>query len=250
MRQAIYVTHVLATVFGGVIVGGLLFGSTQATIWGVVLLILDAIVGICLQAKTDPYEKILAAYIQSSDSSDDDDDEDDEDEDEDEDDEYEDDDDEYEDGDEYDEADDELVRRYHCIKLEWVYQDLMAAGGARIPTNCAKDDAYVFLQNVIQSMPAAYLLTCLPEPLAITVENLNGKHALVYAFPFNSQLACETVYIFLVHDTRDTVRLFAVETAGYGPGLALCEYTEENHILRGFVEASQIPKEIAKLLFG
>ena len=53
MRVLLVLTYILPNVFIGMIIGGLIFKNTTAVVWGIVLLVADIIVGICLQHVAD-----------------------------------------------------------------------------------------------------------------------------------------------------------------------------------------------------
>ncbi|MBR7111676.1 MAG: hypothetical protein IKC75_01965 [Clostridia bacterium] len=49
MNTAKTVTHLLFPLFIGLIIGGIIVGSTASVVWGILLLIADIVVGVCLQ---------------------------------------------------------------------------------------------------------------------------------------------------------------------------------------------------------
>lgn len=64
MKKLITATHILASLFVGMIIGGFAFGNTGMGIAGIVLLVIDIIVGIALQYQLEkPYRSITQSHI-------------------------------------------------------------------------------------------------------------------------------------------------------------------------------------------
>ena len=81
---------------------------------------------------------------------------------------------------------------------------------------------------------------------AVSIEDLNGEHALVYSFKYAVGSICQNVHIFLVHTHAGKLRLFAVET-DYS-AFVLCEYVDNRHVNYGYIELKHIPTRIKELL--
>lgn len=263
MESAKALTHILFPVFIGLIVCGAASNNNDLFAWGIFLLILDIIIGICLQYLIDKESKsnnddwsnlsfeekravahtIVEKAMQDM-------------------------------RDDGIDIDGEIERfcdeynREHRLgkystehyyydeeqsagdklynKFDAIYLSLEEKGGARLVDNIRKDEAGAFLLDVCEQMPHAPLPYTLSTLYAISIENLSGEAAIVYSFKYTPNSICQNVFIFLVHTKDDRIRLFAAET-DYS-AFVLCEYYEGRHLNYGRVELKNIPTRIKEIL--
>jgi len=141
---------------------------------------------------------------------------------------------------------DESQEENLCDRLETIYSRLKAGGGARFTNSLRGDEAGIFLLDVCDQIPHAPLLHTINRLSMVSVEHLNGEHAIVYSFRFNPNSICQNVFIFLVHTKSEKIRLFAVET--HFSKFVLCEYPGKSHLNHGDVELKDVPYRIKELL--
>ena len=261
MNGAKTLTHVLLPVFVGLVIGGAASGNISLLIWGVVLFILDVIVGITLQylidrAANNDYwnslsfeekRKVAHALVEKT---------------------KQDMKDEGVDvdgeikrfcdlfnrehhlgeysGENYDHDDDQSKEDELCDELDDIYSRLKADGGARLVNNIRSDEAGAFLLDVCEQMPHAPFPHTFVKLCAISVENLNGERSIVYSFRYAPNSMCQNVFIFLVHTKDEKIRLFTVETSL--SKFMLCEYSGASHLNYGPVELKNVPTRIKEIL--
>ena len=263
MNGAKTLTQILFPLLVGLIIGGAASGNSSLLIWGIVLLVLDIIIGVALQHAIDKesynddwnslsfeqkreiahnlvektkqdmrdegididgeIEKFCDDFNREHKLG-----------------KYSDD---YydEDEDETQSAEDDL-----CDELDAIYSRLKANGGARLTNNIRGDEAGIFLLNVCATIPHAPLPHTLAGLCAISIENLDGEPAIVYSFRYVPNSICQNVFIFLVHTYTEEIRLFAVETDF--SAFVLCEYSENSHLNYGRVELKNVPSRIKEIL--
>lgn len=262
MNGAKSITHILFPIFIGLIIGGAVSGNSTLLVWGIVLLILDIIIGVALQhvidkeSYNDDWDNLLfeqkreiahnlveRAKQDMRDEGID------------------------VDGEiekfcddfnrehklgkysdnyyDYDE-DEGAAENDLCDELDAIYSRLKANGGARLTNNIRGDEAGIFLLNVCATIPHAPPLHTLVGLCAISIENLDGELAIVYSFRYAPNSICQNVFIFLVHTKAEEVRLFAVET-GFS-AFVLCEYSGNSHLNYGCVELKNVPTRIKEIL--
>lgn len=237
MNGAKKLTHILSPLFLGLLIGGAIFGNTPALVWGIVLLILDVIAGCVLQYMTDRravrsglgrlsdeekraleqafLEEVMQDMRRSGMAV-------------------------------HDEWGKESDARDVCEIFEEIYIRLNASGGARLTETVWDDEAGRFLLEVCEDMPHAPRPNTVAWLCAVSVEDLNGEHALVYSFKYAVGSICQNVFIFLVHTHAEKLRLFAVET--HYAAFVLCEYVDNRHVNYGRIELKFIPTRIKELL--
>lgn len=257
----IKLTHILFPVFIGLIIGGAVSGNTSLLVWGIVLLVIDIIIGVALQNKNDnesynddwsslsfeqqreiAHNLIEEAKQDMRDKGID------------------------VDGemkrfcDEFNREhrlgkypnetshdDDDISEENNlCDELDAIYSRLKANGGARLANNIRGDEAGLFLLDVCEQIPHAPLPHTLAWLIAISVENLDGELAIVYSFRYAPNSICQNVFIFLVHTKAEKIRLFAVETDF--SNFVLCEYSGNRHLNYGCVELKNVPTRIKEIL--
>ena len=262
MNGAKTITHILFPIFIGMIIGCAVSGNSTLLVWGIVLLILDIIIGVALQHAIDKesynddwhslsfeQKREMAHYLVEKAKQD-----------------------MRDEGidvdgeiekfcdefnrehrlgkysdDYYDDDEDEGAEENDlCDELDAIYSRLKANGGARLTNNIRGDEAGIFLLNVCDTIPHAPLPHTLVGLYAISIENLDGELAIVYSFRYATNSICQNVFIFLVHTKAEKIRLFAVETDF--SAFVLCEYSGNSHLNYGRVELKKVPTRIKAIL--
>ena len=263
MNGAKSLTHILFPVFIGLIIGSAVSGNSTLLVWGIVLLVLDIIIGVALQHAIDKesynddwhslsfeqkreiahnlFEKAKQDMRDEGINVDS----------------------------EIEKFCDEFNREHRlgkysneyfddnedetqsaeddlCDELDAIYSRLKANGGARIANNIRGDEAGIFLLKVCDKIPHAPLPHTLAGLCAISIENLDGEPAIVYSFRYAPSSICQNVFIFLVHTDTEEIRLFAVETDF--SAFVLCEYSGNSHLNYGRVELKNVPSRIKEIL--
>ena len=263
MKVAKVLTHILFPLFVGLIIGGAIRGNTSLIVLGIVLLVLDIIIGVALQRAIEKesynddwnslsfeekreiaHNLVEKAKQDMRDEGID------------------------VDG-EMEKFCDEFNREHRlgkysnkyfddnkdevqssgngmCDELDAIYARLKANGGARLANNIKGDEAGIFLLNVCNRIPHAPLPHTLAPLCAISIENLDGELAIVYSFRYAPNSICQNVHIFLVHTEEEKIRLFAVETDF--SAFVLCEYSGYSHLNYGPVELKNVPSRIKEIL--
>ena len=270
MKGWITVTHILSTVFFGMFIGGLFVGNGMWAV-GLVLLIIDIIVGISLQhayeqsvykevsdfqkvydAFGDAAEEIRKKYADQGITFDDDEDED--------------------DGKWFDEimenlekdepkqtnnssvltttitssdSNDPLCQSQFVDKQRALYLRLRSSG-ARIVNSLSSDEAGLFLSQLCGKMAHAPLPFALYGIFSITPEDLGDAQAVVYSFRYSPESYGKCVFIFLTRTKENKLRFFVVETSNYK--FMLCEYSGGSHLNYGPVELKNVPTRIKEVL--
>lgn len=262
MNGAKTLTQILFPLLIGLIIGGAVSGTSSLLIWGIVLLVLDIIIGVALQhaidkesynddwnslsfeqkreiahnlvekAKQDmrdegidvdgEIEKFCDDFNREHKLG------------------------KYSDNYYDDDEDEGTAENDLCDELDAIYSRLKANGGARLTNNIRGDEAGIFLLNVCATIPHAPLPHTLVGLCAISIENLDGELAIVYSFRYAPNSICQNVFIFLVHTEAEEVRLFAVETDF--SAFVLCEYSGNSHLNYGYVELKNVPTRIKEIL--
>lgn len=243
MKGLVTVTHILFPVFIGLTIGGFIFGEPAVWGLGIVLIILDIVVGIILQyiherlysfdehsvknfkatleqaCAENKHEKLYESKAEDYEA-------------------Y-----------EYEEEEEDEGLHGFCEQLDRVYARLKSGGGARLVTGgLTSDEAGELLIGKCIVMPHAPLPHTIARLYAVSIEDLAGDKAIVYSFLYRQNSICENVYIFLVHTKEDEVRMFAVET-DYSR-FVLCEYSGSRHLNYGPVELSNVPMRIKEVLYN
>lgn len=262
MNGAKTLTQILFPLLIGLIIGGAVSGNSSLLIWGIVLLVLDIIIGVALQhaidkesynddwnslsfeqkreiahnlvekAKQDmrgegidvdgEIEKFCDDFNREHKLG------------------------KYSDNYYDDDKDEGAAENDLCDELDAIYSRLKDNGGARLTNNIRGDEAGIFLLNVCATIPHAPLPHTLVGLCAISIENLDGELAIIYSFRYAPNSICQNVFIFLVHTEAEKVRLFAVETDF--SAFVLCEYSGNSHLNYGCVELKNVPTRIKEIL--
>ena len=273
MKGLITLTHILSTLFFGMFIGGLIVG-TDLWVTGLVLLIIDIVVGISLQhsyekSVIDKYSSIIAEEddedINSIDIESDNFD-------------FNDDQNEKTDNDEDNEKENDdkysyeslinnLIRKMencygdgtlgyvkginplyekdNVILQQNIYKDLQD-NGAQLVDSVGDSEAGIFLRDLCLQMEHAPIPRTLMPLCAITPEDLGEEKAVVYSFRYHLSSYCENVFIFIVKTKDDILRFFTVETSCYK--FMLCEYADSRHLNYGTVELKNVPARIKEIL--
>lgn len=259
MKTAKTITHILAPLFVGLIIGGAIAKNTAAWVSGLVLLIVDIIVGIILQyfndrqvsndnwnnLTFDEKRKIAHDSVEQAKQSM---------------------------RNEGIDVDGEIERfcdefnREHklgkyststtqnnskasekelCGKFNAIFLRFKLDGGARLVQNISNDEAGRLLITVCENMKHAPSKNLLNGLYAITVEDLDDEPALVYSFKSMQGFVGQLVFIFLVRTRTDELRFFTVETSF---PFALCEYANGCHLNYGQIELANVPTKIKEIL--
>lgn len=231
MKGLITLTHLLFPILIGLIVGAAIGGSTSILVFGIILLIVDIIIGIVLQylvnketykddwnnlslrEKESIVHDILEEIQQNMRDK----------------------------GMDVDGMENALSNKFDSIYLE-----LKIDGGARITNNINADEAGILLLDVCNQMPYAPHPASLNELGLVSIEDLDDNRAIVYYFNYVPQSICQNAIIFLVHSEVDEIRLFTVETDI--TRFVLCEYSNGHHLNYGRVELKDVPTKIKKIL--
>ena len=260
MKGAKTLTHILFPLLVGLIIGGAIAGNISMLIWGIVLLVLDIAIGIVLQRFIDKAsyredwenltfeEKMETAHALLEQTKQD----------------------MKKKGidtdaeleafcDEFNckhglgkystnKSDDEDRSEEHalCDRLDDIYARLTEKGGARFIQGIRNDEAGVLLLDVCNQIPHAPPTYTLAGLFLVSVENLDGRPSIVFSFQYALNSICQNVFIFLVHDGNEKIRLFAVETdfSAY----VLCEYSGNSHLNYGKLELESVPARIKEIL--
>ena len=278
MKGLITLTHLLSMLFFGMFIGGIIVG-TDLWATGLILLIIDIVVGILLQRA---YEKSVIDKYSSIFAEEDDEDinsidiltdnfdfSDEENEKTDNDEEY------YNDNNNDDDDENqnynELIKllktklvenygkevNYETEKSNPLYEKEFAdtqydyyldlqSNGARLVNSINDDEMGFFLRHLCRKMIHAPVPYTLIPLCAISPEDLGVGKAIVYSFRYNISSYCENVFIFLVRTDENKLRFFTVETSCYK--FMLCEYADGRHLNYGTVELKNVPTRIKEIL--
>lgn len=239
MRRFITLTHILFPLFVGFIIGGAISGNSGFLTFGIILLVMDVIIGITLQNVFDrssysnnnefsnEHQKVISDFlitklmqeVKAQES-------------------------------EHKASREEKRQKRNalCEEFEDAYSILELGGGDKPVSfrDMRNDDAGSLLLNVCEQMPHAPLLNTLFGLYEVFIEDLNNTPAIVYKFLYHQNSICENAYIYLVLAQDDKIRLFAVETDF--SAFVLCEYSGNSHLNYGRVELKDVPSRIKEIL--
>ena len=239
MRGFIKLTHILFPLFVGFIIGGVISGDSGFLTFGIILLVLDIIIGIALQnifdrpSYSNNYEfssekqKVISDFLitklmQEAKKQ---------------------------------ELENQASREEKCRKRNALCEEfedaysILELGGGDKPVSfrdMRNDDAGSLLLHVCEQMPHAPLLNTLFGLYEVFNEELNNTPAIVYKFLYHQNSICENVYIYLVLTQDDKIRLFAVETDF--SEFVLCEYSGNSHLNYGRVALKDVSSRIKEIL--
>lgn len=223
MRGALTATYLLGTLFFGITLGGFLLREMDLGIAGLVLFVLDAAIGICLQHRVDNDGEaeakkfaeavVVAAMLKSLE--------------------------------EEEKVNNEMKELSLCEQFDVVYRGLCNDGGRRDPTRFQEDEAgrlFIRQHQTMQYAPPRKWLTGLRHVVAT---RKTGYPAILFMFKNEEWEVCQNVAVYLVR-TKEKLRMFTVEVS-YS-SLMLCEYPGTGHINYGTIEPIEIENRIAEIL--
>lgn len=242
------ITHILFPIFLGLIVGGAILDNTAAWVSGIVLLILDMIVGIGIQYLTEKYAAAknrnndYSAFIEQLKRN------------------YSDDDAtnlSIEDSDDMPHDNPDKTRGEVPYSNNFKMTDLIEKmpdiiyrlkieGGARFFNTAFDDDeAAKFLLNVCMQTPNTPPLIYFSGLYQVSPYDLNGTPALMYFFRTHIGAYGMILRVILVRHSDYKIRFFTVET-DYMP--FLCEYKDGLHLNYGTTTLQDLSEKLTSIL--
>lgn len=242
MKAAKTITSILFLLFAGLIVGGVIANNPIIWISGCILIIIDAIVGVCLYyvANRDTYvddsqdefengirnnlsfEENYGLGREQSDNN-------------------------CDDSDNYGEEPlcDEYEYEILYEEMGVVISHIKEGCGARIvETIYDSDEAAQFLLSVCERMLGTQSVTHFEGLYLITIGNLKETPSLTYTFKVHKEVIGSILNVYLVRDV-DNIRFFTVEISF---PYALCEYKDGKHINYGQMDLQSVPQKIESIL--
>ena len=247
MKGIITLTQILPMFFIGLTIGGIIVGNGTAITWGIILLVLDIIIGCGMQSSLDTSERKDARnrFIEMMSTVNEAGGEDDE--------------------EEYDEeeCDEEENIEEECNDKENIREDFTNAQDrvrkmfyreysklrefARIIEGKWDDPAVNLLFAVCNQMPYSPPPHSLFCTHVVVAEDLDGLPAIVFDFAYNPNSIAQNVFVFLVMTKEEKIRFFTVETS-VGKSFMLCEYTGSSHCNYGKVDLKNALTRIKEVL--